>query len=107
MKVSSLNIVTPGCSIPPNGNAGASMYWNCWYGYGTPKYFSRDTSAVATCVCSESTSTSAARDARTQSVVDRGPPVKLFHGPAAKANKYVGNGSDSRNRYVANPAAVS
>ncbi len=28
--------------MPPNGNAGDSMYWNCWNGYGTPKYFWSD-----------------------------------------------------------------
>src|ERR671921_415376 len=99
MNDSSLNIVAPGCSIPPNGKAGDSMNWNCWNGYFTPKYFSSDRIADAVCACSESTSTSRARDARTQS----GPVVVFlaglnsFHGTAANANRYVGSGSDSRN----------
>ncbi len=60
--------------------------------------------ADATCVCSESTSTSFARDARTHRCVFRGPPVNSCHGPAANANRYVGSGSVSRKWYVS-PAA--
>ena len=40
--------------MPPNGNAGESMYWNCWNGYGTPKYCSSDASAEPTWAWSES-----------------------------------------------------
>src|ERR671921_202188 len=99
MNDSSLNIVAPGCSIPPNGNAGDNMNWNCWNGYFTPKYFSSERIADAVWACSESTSTSRARDARTQS----GPLATVraglnsFHGPAANAKRYVGRGSDSWN----------
>src|SRR6185437_13050361 len=96
MKDSSLNIVTPGCSMPPKGKAGESMYWNCWNGYVTPKYRSSELSAEPTCAWSESTSTSRALEARTQRCVDRGPPVNSCQGPAANANRYVGNGSVCR-----------
>src|SRR5215470_17746808 len=96
MNDSSLNIVAPGCSMPPKGNAGDSMYWNCWNGYGTPKYVCSELIADATCVCSESTSTSRARDARTHRWVLRGPPENSCQGPAANAKRYVGRGSVSR-----------
>src|ERR1044071_6526478 len=102
MNDSSLNIVTPGCSIPPNGNAGARTCWNCWNGYVTPKYRCSDASAEPTCAWIESVSTSDAREPRTQNGVFVCPATADFHGPAANANKYVRSGSVSRKRNVVN-----
>src|SRR4029079_7476757 len=99
MNDSSLTIVTPGCSMPPKGNAGESMNWNCWNGYGTPKYFSSDASADPTCASMESVSTSAARVLRTQNGVRDTGDID-FHGPAANAKRYVGSGSVSLKRNV-------
>src|SRR6476646_8230266 len=106
MNDSSLNIVTPGCYMPPKGKAGDSMYWNCWKGYGVPKYCSSEPNAEATWFWSESTSTSRARDVRTRSGVERGPPTNRAYGPAANAKRYVGNGSVSANRRCVGAAAV-